>query len=81
MTKKSKINNNIMSKQKLLKPIHPGSILKTEFLESNGLTVEKLVQFIEISQDTLEKLIREEIPVTFKIALELGSYFDTSAKF
>lgn len=75
------VKTNIMDKQKVLKPIHPGDILKTEFLETKNLTVEQLAQEIELDKKTLGKLIKEEIVINFKIASELGSYFKMSADF
>src|SRR5687767_10657845 len=67
-------NNNIMKKQKFLEPIHPGDILKTEFLEIDNLTVEEIAQNTELDKKTLEKLLERKISINFKIASELGSY-------
>lgn len=76
--KKSK---SIMKNQKFLEPIHPGDTLKTEFLEVNNLTIEEIAQNTELDKGTLEKLIRGEIPINFKIASELGSYFKLGTQF
>ena len=65
----------------ILKPIHPGDILKTEFLVANNLNVEQLAQGAKLNKNTCQKFLREEIPITYKIALHLSLYFDTSIEF
>ena len=40
-----------MNKPKILKPIHPGDILKTEFLATNNLSVEQLSQGTKIAKN------------------------------
>ena len=70
-----------MSKLEILKPIHPGEILKTEFLITNNLSVEQLALVTKLNKRTWEKLLREEIPITYDLALRLSLYFDTSLNF
>ena len=70
-----------MNKTKILKPIHPGDILKTEFLAANNLSVEQLVQGTKLTKNLCEKLLREEIPITYDLASHLSLYFDTSINF
>ena len=70
-----------MSKLELLKPIHPGDILRTEFLATNNLSVEQLARDTKLTKNTWEKLLREEMPITCKLAFHLSSYFDTSVEF
>jgi len=70
-----------MSKLEILKPIHPGDILKTEFLITNNLSAEQLALGTKLDKKTWEKLLREEIPITYDLALRLSLYFDTSLNF
>jgi antitoxin HigA-1 len=71
----------MMSELELLKPIHPGDILKTEFLAVNNLTVEQLAQGTKLTKNIWQKLLKEEIPITYKLASHLSSYFNTSIDF
>jgi plasmid maintenance system antidote protein VapI len=41
-----------MNKLEILKPIHPGDILKTEFLEANNLSVKQLALETRLDQNT-----------------------------
>jgi hypothetical protein len=68
-------------KKRTLKLTHPGSILKTEFLEPNNLTVEVITQDTKLDKETLKKLLEGKIQINSKIASELGSYFKMSTQF
>lgn len=70
-----------MEKLEVLKPIHPGGILKTEFLEVNNVSLEQLSIGTKLNKSTWGKLLREEIPITYELALRLSLYFDTSLNF
>jgi plasmid maintenance system antidote protein VapI len=41
-----------MNKLEILKPIHPGDILKTEFLEANNISIEQLATGTKLGQNT-----------------------------
>lgn len=70
-----------MVKSEILKPIHPGDILKTEFLETNSISVEQLSAGTKLNKSTWGKLLREEIPITYELASRLSLFFDTSLNF
>lgn len=60
------------------RPIHPGEILREEFLVPLGLTPYALAKALRIQRPRLEKLVRERTPVTPDTALRLGRYFNTT---
>ena len=66
---------------KKLSPIHPGEILREEFLKPMALTPYALAAAISVPRTRIERLAREETPVTADTALRLGKYFGTSAAF
>lgn len=66
---------------KKLPPIHPGEILREEFLVPMQLTAYAVARACGIPRTRIERLAREETPVTADTALRLARYFGTSAEF
>jgi antitoxin HigA-1 len=64
-----------------LKPIHPGDILKTEFLDPLKLTEEKLAKEIQIAPQIIHDLTQEKISLTVDLAYRLYFYFGVSAEY
>jgi addiction module HigA family antidote len=64
-----------------LSPIHPGEILREEFLAPLGMTPYALAAACHVPRTRIERLVREETPVTPDTALRLARYFGTSAEF
>lgn len=60
------------------RPIHPGEILREEFLTPLGLTPYALAKALLIQRPRIEKLVREKTPVTPDTALRLARYFGTT---
>jgi addiction module HigA family antidote len=66
--------------QRLL-PIHPGEILRDEFLGPMGLSPYALARACGVPRTRIERLAREETPITADTALRLARYFSTTAEF
>ncbi len=64
-----------------LKPIHPGEILREEFLKPFGISEESLAQSIGASVQSIRKIVSEKQSVTADTALRLANFFGTSAQF
>lgn len=64
-----------------LKNIHPGEILKIEFLDAMGITSYKLAKALNIPQTRISQIIKGKRRVTADTALRLSEYFGTTAKF
>jgi antitoxin HigA-1 len=64
-----------------LAPVHPGEILREEFLKPLRLTPYAVAAAIDIPRTRVERLAREEAPVTADTALRLGEYFGTEGAF
>lgn len=62
-------------------PIHPGEILREEFLVPLGLKPYSLAKALHVPRTRIERLAREEVPVTADTALRLGRYFGTGPEF
>nr|VFJ90946.1 MAG: addiction module antidote protein, HigA family [Candidatus Kentron sp. H]VFJ92092.1 MAG: addiction module antidote protein, HigA family [Candidatus Kentron sp. H]VFJ98665.1 MAG: addiction module antidote protein, HigA family [Candidatus Kentron sp. H] len=59
-------------------PMHPGKILKEDYLAPLSITVTELSSVIGVSRKTLSKIINERGSVTPDMALRLSRAFDTS---
>jgi addiction module HigA family antidote len=66
---------------KKLSPIHPGEILREEFLTPLKLTPYAVAAAIDVPRTRVERLAREETPVSADTALRLGKFFRTDAAF
>ena len=66
---------------KRLKNIHPGEVLKEEFLIPMNITVYKLSKDIHIPQTRIAAIVKGERRITADTALRLSIYFSNSPKF
>jgi addiction module HigA family antidote len=64
-----------------LKNIHPGEILKEEFLEPLEITAYRLSKETFIPQTRISEILKGNRRITADTALRLAKYFGTSAKF
>ena len=62
-------------------PIHPGEMLRTEFMEPLGLSAGKIARAIAVPRTRIERFMREETMLTPDTAARLGRYFGTGAGF
>jgi len=63
------------------RPVHPGEILREEFLPEYGLTSGALAKALHVPRDRIEKLVREKRVITADTAMRLGRYFGTTPQF
>lgn len=64
-----------------LSPVHPGDILRHEFLVPLGLTVYRLAQALRVPRPRLNDIVLGRRRVTTDTALRLARYFGTTAEF
>ncbi len=64
-----------------LKPIHPGEVLREEFLKPFGISEESLANSIGASIQSVREIVAEKESVTADKALRLAKFFGTSAQF
>jgi addiction module HigA family antidote len=63
------------------RPIHPGEIVREEFMPDYGLTVSTLASALGVSRQSINELVRERRAVSPEMALRLGRLFGNSAGF
>ncbi len=59
-------------------PIHPGEILKTEFLDALGITPYMLAKNSGIDRGNLSRIINGKSAISADTALRLAKFFATS---
>jgi antitoxin HigA-1 len=64
-----------------LPPVHPGEILREEFLVPLKLTPYAVAAALNVPRTRIERNAREEKPVTADTALRLGKFFKSGAAF
>ena len=64
-----------------LPPVHPGEILRDEFLIPMHLHVKHLAQAIKISEIDLDAIAHGRRSITIDTALRLGHYFGMTPEF
>jgi len=64
-----------------MRPIHPGEILREEFLVPLGLSASALALELKVPAPRINDIVRERRAVTPDTALRLARYFETSPEF
>lgn len=62
-------------------PIHPGEILKDDFLAEYRVSVDQVARDIGVTPDTLSDILAARAAITAELALRLSRYFGNSAEF
>lgn len=65
----------------ILPPIHPGEILKEEFLDPLGMSAGALAKELNVPRTRIERLVAGKTPVTIDSALRLARFFGSSPEF
>lgn len=64
-----------------MRPIHPGEVLREEFLEPLDMSAHALAQALRVPAPRVNDLVRERRSVTPDTALRLARYFGTTPQF
>jgi antitoxin HigA-1 len=67
--------------RKLLRPVHPGEILREEFLKPLGLSMNALALDLHVPVTRIAEVVHERRAITPDTALRLARYFDTTPQF
>ncbi len=66
---------------KKIPPIHPGEILKEEFLDSMGISQYRLAKDINVPPRRINEIVHGKRAISADTALRLSKYFRMSALF
>ncbi|MGZ3182793.1 MAG: HigA family addiction module antitoxin [Telluria sp.] len=64
-----------------MRPVHPGEVLREEFLAPLHITPHKLSQVLHVTPAKINEIVREERGVTADTAMRLARAFGTTAEF
>jgi len=63
-----------------LAPIHPGEILREEFMKPHGLSQNALARALNVPPRRINEIVLEKRGITADTALRLARYFGTTAE-
>lgn len=64
-----------------MRPVHPGEILREEYLVPLGMTANALSLALRVPAPRINDIVRERRAITPDTALRLARYFDTTPEF
>jgi addiction module HigA family antidote len=64
-----------------MRPVHPGEILREEYLEPLGMSPNALANALHLTATRVNDIVRERRGVTPTTALRLSQYFGTTPEF
>ena len=64
-----------------MRPIHPGEIIKEEYLEPLNMSVNALAIALRVPAPRINDVVRQKRGVSIDTALRLARYFNTTAQF
>jgi len=67
--------------EKLMDPVHPGEILREDFMKPLRLSVNKLALELHVPATRIGEIVHERRRITAETALRLARYFKTNAEF
>ena len=65
---------------KKLKPIHPGEILREEFMVPMGISSNALARAVSVTPARINEIVRERRGITADTALRLARFFGTDVQ-
>ena len=65
---------------KKLSPIHPGEILREEFMKPFGLSSNALARALEVTPARINEIVRERRGISADTALRLARFFGTDVQ-
>jgi addiction module HigA family antidote len=69
------------TRERKIRPTHPGAMLREDFLPDYGLSVSTFAKAIGVSRQTVNELLRERRAVSPEMALRLSRLFGNTPEF
>ena len=70
-----------MTLKNKMRPVHPGEVLREEFLAPLGMSANELAMELKVPTPRISDIVREHRAVSPDTALRLARYFGTTAQF
>ena len=74
------LKSQITTRGKVMKPIHPGRILKRE-IQARGISANKLALALRVPSGRITQIINAKRGISAETALRLSHYFGNSSRF
>lgn len=68
-------------KKRLMPPVHPGEILREDFMKPLGLVINKLALDLHVPATRIGEIVHERRRISPDTALRLARYFHTNPEF
>ena len=62
----------------MLKPVHPGRIIRDDYITPLGLTMGDLASALKVTRQTMVKIVNGKSGISAEMALRLSEAFDTT---
>lgn len=69
------------SEMRKVRPVHPGEILREDFLPDYKLSIASLAEALGVSRQTINELVHERRGLSPEMSLRLSRFFGNSAEF
>ena len=66
---------------KLQQPVHPGEVLREDFMQPLALSINKLALELHVPATRIGEIVNERRRITADTALRLATYFGTNPEF
>jgi len=76
-----KVDFSDIASGRRLPPVHPGKILRDEFLTPMEISVYELARAIKVPRTRVNDIVLGRRSITIDTAIRLGRYFGTSSEF
>jgi len=67
--------------ESLMPPVHPGEILREDFMKPLGLSINKLALELHVPATRVHEIVHERRRISADSALRLARYFNTNPEF
>ena len=74
-------SNGSRSRRQLVPPVHPGEVLREDFMNPLRLSVNKLALELHVPATRIGEIVHQRRRITADTALRLARYFHTNAEF
>jgi antitoxin HigA-1 len=81
MTRTAGTAKNARKREELMAPVHPGEILREDFIKPLSLSVNKLALELHVPATRIGEIVHERRRITAETALRLARFFHTNAEF
>lgn len=65
----------------VMAPVHPGEVLREDFMRPSGLTANKLALGLHVPATRIGEIVHERRRITAETAMRLARYFHTNPEF